>query len=147
MTFEEFAKLYPSVITGLRSHTQAVKEAGLDSELTEIIKIRASQINGCAFCTKFHLDTARKLGTGQAKLDLIAAWRDAGRLFSTQERAALAWTERLTALPSAHLTEAERQEVLQHFSATEFSQLCIAIATINAWNRIGTGLEFAPPGI
>ena len=145
MNFEEFSKLHPAVTAGLRGLTGAVKEAGLDPALTELIKIRASQMNGCAFCTSFHLTAARKMGVTQAKLDLLAAWRDAG-VFSARERAALAWTERLTALPHAHLSEAERAEAGQAFSGTEFALLCTAIATINAWNRIAAGLGFPPLG-
>lgn len=145
MNFEEYSKLYPAVPAGLRSLSAAMKEAGLDQALTELIKIRASQMNGCAFCTQFHLAAARKLGVAQAKLDLVAAWRDAG-LFSAREQAALAWTERLTALPHKHLTDAERGEVERIFPGAEFVQLCTAIATINAWNRIAAGLGFPPLG-
>ncbi len=144
MTFEDFSKLYPAVPTALRGLSAAMKEAGLDPALTELIKIRASQMNGCAFCTQFHLTAARKLGVAQAKLDLLAAWRDAG-LFSPREQAALAWTERLTALPHAHLTDAERAQAEHAFPGHEFAQLCTAIATINAWNRIAAGLGFPPP--
>ncbi|HTQ71468.1 MAG TPA: carboxymuconolactone decarboxylase family protein [Acidocella sp.] len=143
MNFEDFSKLYPAVPAGLRALSQAMKEAGLEPALTELIKIRASQMNGCAFCTQFHLTAARKLGVAQAKLDLLAAWRDSG-LFSAREQAALAWTERLTALPHAHLTETERKEAERAFPGAEFAQLCTAIATINAWNRIAAGLGFAP---
>ncbi len=145
MNFEEFSKLYPAVPAGLRNLSAAAKEAGLDPALTELLKIRASQINGCAFCTQFHLAAARKLGVAQAKLDLVAAWRDAG-LFSEREQAALAWTERLTALPHAHLTEAEREAAAHTFPGHEFALLCTAIATINAWNRIAAGLGFPPLG-
>lgn len=143
MNFEEFSKLYPTVSAGLRSLSTAMKEAGLDPALTELIKIRASQMNGCSFCTQFHLNMARRLGVEQAKLDVVAAWRDAG-LFSAREQAALAWTERLTALPHAHIAEAEREAARLAFPGNEFAQLCTAIATINAWNRIAAGLGFPP---
>ncbi|MBU6418592.1 MAG: carboxymuconolactone decarboxylase family protein [Proteobacteria bacterium] len=145
MNFDEFSKLYPSVTAGLRGLTAAMKTAGLDPVLTEIIKIRASQLNGCAFCTSFHLNAARRLGVAQAKLDLLATWRDSGA-FSHREQAALAWTERLTALAHTHLTEAERTDAARAFPGEEFAQLCTAIATINAWNRIAAGLGFPPPG-
>ncbi|MGE4480687.1 carboxymuconolactone decarboxylase family protein [Acidocella sp.] len=145
MNLADFSKLYPAIPAGLRALTGAVKEAGLDPALTELVKIRASQINGCAFCTQFHLATARKLGVAQAKLDLLAAWRDSG-LFCDQERSALAWTERLTALPHAPLTEAEREAAEHAFPGPEFALLCTAIATINAWNRIAAGLAFPPAG-
>ncbi len=145
MDFSEFSKHYPNVTAGLRSLSAAMKEAGLDPALTEIVKIRASQLNGCAFCTSFHLSAARKLGVEQTKLDLLAAWRDS-HVFSAREQAALAWTERLTTLSHAHLTETERAEAEHAFPGEEFAQLCTAIATINAWNRIAAGLGFPPPG-
>ncbi|MBU6450084.1 MAG: carboxymuconolactone decarboxylase family protein [Rhodospirillales bacterium] len=145
MNFQEFSELYPTVTAGLRGLTVAIKEAGLDPALTELVKIRASQINGCAFCLRFHLTAARGLGIDKAKLDLLAAWRDSG-VFTTREQAALAWTERLTALPQTHLSEAEREEARCALSPEIFAQLCVAIATINAWNRIAAGLGFPPPG-
>ena len=144
MTFKDFSERYPAVTSGLRNLTAAVKAAGLDAALTELIKIRISQMNGCAFCTQFHLSAARGLGVGQAKLDLLAVWRDAG-VFSLREQAALAWAEQLTALPHAHLSEAERLQAEHDFTGEEFAQLCIAVATINAWNRIAAGLGFPPP--
>ena len=145
MNFHEFSELYPTVTANLRGLTTAMKTAGLEPDLTELIKIRASQINGCAFCIQFHLSTARKLGVAQVKLDLLAAWRDSG-VFSARERAALAWAERLTALPHAPLTEADRDEAGRTFGPETFAQLCVAIGTINAWNRIAVGLGFPPPG-
>ncbi|MDE1907315.1 MAG: carboxymuconolactone decarboxylase family protein [Rhodospirillales bacterium] len=145
MNFHEFSELYPTVTASLRGLTAAMKTAGLEEPLTELIKIRASQINGCAFCVQFHLSTARKLGVEQVKLDLLAAWRDSG-VFSARERAALAWAERLTALPHAHLTEVERAEAERALTPEAFAQLCVAIATINAWNRIAVGLGFPPLG-
>lgn len=144
MNFQEFSELYPSVMAGLRGLTAAMKTAGLDPALTELIKIRASQINGCAFCTQFHLNMARTLGVAQVKLDLLAAWRDAG-VFSTLEQTALAWTERLTGIPHAPLTQAERQAAERALTPEAFAQLCVAVATINAWNRIAVGLGFPPP--
>lgn len=143
MNLEDFSKLHPAAPAGLRNLSAAMKKARLDLTLTKLIKIPASQMNSCAFCTQFHLNMARKLGVAQAKLDLIAVWRDA-RLFSAHEQASLAWTERLIALPHAHLTETESEEAECAFPGTEFAQLCTAIATINAWNRIAAGLGFPP---
>jgi AhpD family alkylhydroperoxidase len=109
-----------------------------------LVKIRASQINGCAFCLQLHLNRARALGVAAAKLDLVAVWRDAGE-FSEREAAALAWSEALT----GHAGEAERDEawtaVRERFSEAHAVALTVAIAGINAWNRIAGPLRFAPP--
>ena len=143
MTYEGFARLAPDVQAALRAMTKAVDESGLDKNLTELIKVRASQLNGCAFCLQFHLTLARRHGVPAAKLDLAAAWRDAG-VFSPREMAALAYVEALTRLADHEVMLAAQDNVLQHFSADEARFLTIAIATINAWNRLGVGLALPP---
>jgi AhpD family alkylhydroperoxidase len=143
MIFEAFTQTAPEALAGLRALSQAASSGLADKGLIELMKIRASQMNGCAFCTQFHLNTARKLGVEPRKLDLVAVWRDAG-LFSAREQAALAWTERLTA-PGAG-TEAGRAALADEFSETEITALTLVIATINAWNRVAGGLGFPPPG-
>ena len=144
MTYEGLARLAPDVQAALRAMTKAVDESGLDKDLTELVKVRASQLNGCAFCLQFHLTLARRLGVPAAKLDLAAAWRDAG-VFSAREMAALAYVEALTRLADHEVMLAAQDNVLQHFSADEARFLTIAIATINAWNRLGVALAFPPP--
>lgn len=120
---------------------KAVDAQGLDKDLSELVKLRVSQVNGCAFCTQLHLDMARKLGVAQAKLDLVAAWKDA-QVFSARERAAFAFAETLTRSQTRLQPD---QTVLQpHFSPTEAELLVITIATINAWNRIAMALHFPP---
>ena len=143
MTYEGLARLAPDVQAALRAMTKAVDESGLDKDLTELIKVRASQLNGCAFCLQFHLTLARRLGVPAAKLDLAAAWRDAG-VFSAREMAALAYVEALTRLADHEVMLAAQDNVLQHFSADEARFLTIAIATINAWNRLGVALALPP---
>jgi AhpD family alkylhydroperoxidase len=143
MTYEGFARLVPDVQAALRAMTKAVDESGLDKGLTELIKVRASQLNGCAFCLQFHLTLARQHGVPAAKLDLAAAWRDAG-VFSAREMAALAYVEALTRLADHEVMLAAQDNVLQHFSADEARFLTIAIATINAWNRLGVALALPP---
>lgn len=143
-TYQAFTEQAPGVYAGLAALTKAVDAAGLDKGLTELVKLRASQINGCAFCLKFHLGVARKAGVPQDKLDLLSAWRDAG-LFSAREKAALAFTEELTALPAAAASDAAWAAARAEFSQEEALFLTVTIAAINAWNRIGIGLRFAPP--
>jgi AhpD family alkylhydroperoxidase len=144
MLFEDFMKSQPAVVTALREMSGAATAQGLERELVELLKIRVSQINGCAFCLQFHLDLARKLGVAERKLGLVAAWRDAGG-FSAREMAALDYAERLTGLAHHHLGQADRPVAGETFTSAEIEHLTIAIATINAWNRIAAALHFPPP--
>ncbi|SER08913.1 alkylhydroperoxidase AhpD family core domain-containing protein [Faunimonas pinastri] len=141
--YETFASTAPGIEAGLLALGKAVDASGLEKQLTELVKLRVSQINGCAFCVQHHLNIARKIGVAAAKLDLLAAWRDAG-LFSDREKAALEWAELLTALPSASPPEDAFGRLRLHVSEAEAIFLTAAIATINAWNRLGVGLRFAP---
>jgi AhpD family alkylhydroperoxidase len=144
LDYETFRKLAPQAYSALLALGKAVDESGLDKGLTELVKLRASQINGCAFCVQIHLNTARKIGVDRAKLDLVATWKDAG-IFSEKECAALAWTESLTGLPVHGAPDEAYTAVRQHFTETEMLFLTIAIGTINNWNRLGVALRFAPP--
>jgi AhpD family alkylhydroperoxidase len=142
--YEEFARLAPDARKALTALGAAVDASGLDKGLTELLKLRASQINGCAFCIQFHLNMARKAGVPGQKLDLVAAWREAGA-YSPREYAALSWTEALTFSPGDGATDEEYADLLQHFSKEEALFLTVAIGTINQWNRIAAALRFAPP--
>ena len=108
------------------------------------MKLRVSQINNCAFCLQIHLNVSRKLGVPQEKLDLVATWHEAG-IFSAREGAALAWAEALTHLAGHSVSDEAYEAVRQHFSESELVFLSTAIATINAWNRLGAAFRFAPP--
>jgi len=143
VTYGEFTKDAPAAHAALFAFSKAVDDSGLERTLTELIKLRASQLNGCAFCLQHHLSTARKLGIPAEKLDLVAAWRDAG-VFTQREMAALAWTEALTKMTPDSASDAIYATLLQHFTKTEALFLTVAIASINQWNRIGVGLRFAP---
>jgi AhpD family alkylhydroperoxidase len=122
---------------------QAAAKAGIDRPLLELIKLRASQINGCAFCVQFHILQSEGLGIPVDKLNLVVVWREAS-LFSARERAALAWTEALTLL-----TEGVSDEVYAlaraEFSEKELAYLTSAIASINVWNRLGVAYRWIPP--
>ena len=141
--YENFAASQKDVVAALRQMSSAATAQGLEKDLVELVKIRASQINGCAFCLQFHLKLARQLGVEERKLGLVAAWRDSGA-FSARETAALDYAERLTQLANNHLAPQDRPVAGDVFSAGEIEHLTIAIATINAWNRIAAALHFAP---
>jgi AhpD family alkylhydroperoxidase len=111
--------------------------------LLELIKLRASQINGCAFCVQFHILQAESLGIAADKLNLVVVWREAP-LFSARERAALAWTEALTRLTEGVSDEVYAQ-VSAEFSERELAYLSSAIASINVWNRLGVAYRWTPP--
>jgi AhpD family alkylhydroperoxidase len=140
--FDQFSRAMPEAVAALRALSQAAGEA-LDKGLVELLKVRASQINGCVFCLQLHLNWARKAGVAQLKLDRAAVWREAPG-FTAPERAALAWTEALTAPSSPSETEEARRLLDATFSTGEVMRLTTVIATINAWNRIAGPLGFAP---
>ncbi len=116
--------------------------AGLDKELIELIKIRASQINGCAFCLQYHILQAEAFGLSTDKINLVAVWREVP-LFSGRERAALAWTEALTVLVGG-VSDAIYAEASAAFSEKELLYLTSAISVINAWNRFGAAYRWPP---
>ncbi|MCU7371128.1 carboxymuconolactone decarboxylase family protein [Paucibacter sp. O1-1] len=140
----EFAALTPGVSEALIALGKAVNASGLPKDLQELIKIRASQLNGCAFCLQFHLNVARDLQVPAAKLDLLATWREAP-VYSERERLALAWTEALTLAPQGGADDALYERALAEFGAATLSFLTAAVAGINAWNRIAMALRFSPP--
>lgn len=142
--FPDFERAAPAVVAALRLLGKAVDDSGLDKPLTELLKLRASQLNGCAFCLQFHLNLARKLGLAPAKIDLLATWREAG-VFSARERAALAWTEALTLMAQQPVADAAYAALQAKFSGPEIAFLTAAVGAINAWNRIAGALQFSPP--
>jgi len=141
----EFTSAAPEVYQALGAIGKAAAGSGLEKGLIELVKVRASQINGCAYCLDFHVAMARKLGVSQSQLDLLAAWRGAGALFGAREQAALAWTEALVLLPGGGPGESERAQVREHFNEQDFLHLTVAIGLINQWNRINVGLGILPP--
>ncbi|HLS56731.1 MAG TPA: carboxymuconolactone decarboxylase family protein [Zeimonas sp.] len=140
----EYERIAPGVVAALRAIGKAVDESGLEKPLTELVKVRASQINGCAFCIQLHLNLARQLGVEAAKLDQLAAWREAA-VYSERECAALAWTEALTRMATRSVHDSVHVQLQAQFTQPEIAFLTATIATINAWNRIAGGLQFAPP--
>ena len=117
-------------------------KAGIDKQLLELIKLRASQINGCAFCVQHHILLSESFGIPVDKLNLLVVWREAP-LFSPRERAALAWTEALTLLPEG-VSDEVYTEASAAFSEKELLYLTSAIASINVWNRFGAAYRWTP---
>lgn len=139
---QDFRTLAPDVYDAVSALGQAAVKAGIDKSLLELIKIRASQVNGCAFCVQFHILQAEGLGISVDKLNLLVVWREAPQ-FSPRERAALAWTEALTLLTGG-VSDAAYTEASAEFSKTELAYLSAAIAAINAWNRFGVAYRWTP---
>lgn len=123
--------------------TAAAKD--VDPELGELIKIRASQINHCAFCLDMHTRDARKHGVSEQKIDVLAAWEEAETLFTERERAALALTEAITELGDGHVPDEVYTRAAEVFSERELAQVIAMAVTINAWNRINVAVRTQPP--
>ena len=119
------------------------EQNGLDKQLLELVKLRASQINGCAFCVQYHIMAAEKLGIDVDRINLVVVWREAPIFLRGRERAALAWTEALT-LVSHGVSDELYAEVSAEFSEKELAYLSTAIAAINVWNRFGASLSLGP---
>lgn len=113
-----------------------VRGSGLPKALYELVKIRASQLNGCAYCLDMHNRDARAGGEGQRRLDVLSAWREAPRLFSEQEQAALALTEAVTLISKGGVPDETWENASRQFGDTGMVHLLMAIATINVWNRL-----------
>lgn len=116
----------------------------LDRKLLELVRTRASQINGCAFCLHMHREEALKLGETDNRLLLLSAWKESG-LYTPRERAALAWTEALTRIAEGHAPDDVYEEVRAEFSDDELIALSIAIGAINVWNRLSIGFRNEHP--
>src|SRR5205085_6210856 len=130
-----FYKAAPDTIKALVAVEDQIKASGLEQSLIELVKTRASQINGCAYCIDMHTADARKHGETEQRLYLLNAWRESP-LYTDRERAALAWTEAVTQISETHAPDDLYDEVRKHFSETETVNLTILIAMINAWNRL-----------
>ena len=141
--YENFKTLAPDAYDIVLALGQAAAGAGIDRQLLELIKLRASQINGCAFCVQYHILQGESLGIAADKLNLVVVWREAP-LFSARERAALAWTEALTLLAGGVGDEVFAQASAE-FSEKELAYLTSAIASINVWNRLGVAYRWTPP--
>lgn len=135
--------LQPVLRQSLTALGKAAEEAGIEPLVIELVKLRASQINGCAFCLHMHAADARKLGERQERLDVLGAWREAG-CFTPREQAAIGWTEALTRIAKHEAHDAAYEAVAANFSEAEIAGLTAAILAINGWNRLAIGFHMLP---
>jgi AhpD family alkylhydroperoxidase len=138
-----FAKA-PEIMKAVSALNKAVDECGLEESLLHLIKLRASQINGCSFCVDMHSREARQDGETEQRLYLVAAWKESP-LFSERERAALAWTEAVTKISDNGVPDELYARTLAHFSEEELVKLSVAVGMINTWNRLCVPFQAIPP--
>jgi AhpD family alkylhydroperoxidase len=136
----DYHKVLPGGMRAMAELERAVHSATLEPELLELVRIRASQVNGCTYCLAMHNRDARARGEHQTRLDTVAAWREAP-YYSPRERAALAWCEALTELPRAGAPDDVYAAVEAEFAQEEIAALTFAIVAINGWNRLAVGLR------
>jgi AhpD family alkylhydroperoxidase len=134
----------PDAMKGMLELEKAVKNVSLEPSLVELVKIRASQINGCAYCIYMHTKAAREHGEAEERLYLLDAWRESP-LYSDRERAALAWTEALTLISQTHAPDEDYAAFKEHFSDQEQVELTLVISAYNAWNRFAIGFRSTHP--
>lgn len=138
----DYAKAAPELFKAMMGVETALHTA-LDPKLLHMVKLRASQMNGCAFCIDMHWKDARAGGEAEARLYSLYCWRESP-LYDDRERAALAWTEALTNIATTHAPDGDFEAIKAHFTAQEIAALSWAIAAINAWNRIAIGFRSTP---
>jgi len=136
--------LAPKPMQAMLALEKAVAESGLEYSLYELVRVRASQINGCAYCIHMHTRAARRAGESEERLYLVSAWRESP-LFTPRERAALAWTEALTLLAETRAPDDVFDALKDHFTDEEIVNLSMAINVINTWNRIAVGFRSVHP--
>jgi AhpD family alkylhydroperoxidase len=139
----DFYKASPDAIKALIALEAAVIKLGFEAPLLELVKLRASQINGCAFCVDLHTSDARKRGETERRLYAVSVWRETP-FFSARERAALAWTEAITNIAQTHAPDEDYNNLSAHFSEREMVNLTLAINAINSWNRLSIGFRKMP---
>jgi AhpD family alkylhydroperoxidase len=133
----------PGVYDAMDALDRYIQTCGLERKLVLLIQLRASQINGCAFCLDMHWKDLRAAGEGEQRLYSLDAWRECP-YYSTRERAALAWVEAVTLVAEGHVADTVYEEVHQHFTEKELADLTLAIAAINAWNRLSIAARLRP---
>lgn len=131
----------PQAVKAWFDYSLAQAKDGVEPRLAELVKIRASQINGCANCLHMHTRDARAHGETEERIYLLDAWREAP-VYTDRERAALAWTEALTLIATTRAPDSVYDELVEHFSAEERVKLTLLINVINSWNRLGVGFRY-----
>jgi AhpD family alkylhydroperoxidase len=137
-------KVQPAAYTAMRALDKFMQESSINKNHYELIKIRASQINGCAYCVNAHTKEALKLGENAQKLYLVGVWREAPNVFDEQERLLLEITEEITLIHNHGLSDVLYNRALAAFGEEKTAEIIMAVITINAWNRIGVSLNMQP---
>jgi AhpD family alkylhydroperoxidase len=146
--WKDYIEWAPDANAALLGLGKAVDVSGFEKSLIELVKLRCSQINGCAHCVQWHTEAARKAGVSETRLQLLVAWRDApADLYSAREEAALAWAERLTLVADGGVSDEDYAAVSCHFEPKALAYLTACVVAINAWNRISVAYRFTPPGL
>jgi len=138
-----YAKAAPGVYDAMDGLDQYLAECGLERRLILLVQLRASQINGCAYCLDMHWKDLRAIGEGEQRLYSLDAWRECP-YYTDRERAALAWTEAVTLIHDGQAPDAVFDQVRPHFSEKDLSDLTLAVAAINAWNRLSISARLVP---
>jgi AhpD family alkylhydroperoxidase len=138
-----FYKAGPDAMKAMMGLEQQIAGSGLEKPLVELVRLRASQINGCAYCVDMHSSDARKAGESERRLATLVAWRETP-FFSDRERAALEWTETVTLVAQSHVPDAVWEQVKPHFTPEELVNLTLLVSTINAWNRFAIAFRKLP---
>ncbi len=138
-----YGKAFPEGVHALRELGKVISATGLEPSLVELVKTRASQLNGCAYCIDMHTKDARAAGETEQRLYALSAWEETP-FFTPRERAALAWTEAVTNIQEGHAPDAVYEEVRKDFSEKEFVALTFAIGQINFWNRVSIAFRAEP---
>jgi AhpD family alkylhydroperoxidase len=139
----DYSKYAPEAQKAMLALEKYIFGSGLDHKLIHLMKLRASQINGCAFCIDMHSKDARALGETEQRLYALDAWRETP-FFTERERAALEWTESLTLVSQTHVPDETYEKVRKHFSEKEIIDLTIVVGTINTWNRLAISMRAVP---
>lgn len=141
----DFPTVAPDAYKAVAALDAYVREtSGIESRLLHLIKLRASQINGCAYCVDMHTRDARRAGLSEQWINLICVWRDSP-VFDARERAVLGWTEALTNIAQTHAPDADFQPLRDFFTEAEITRISVAIGTINVWNRLCVGFRSQHP--
>ena len=138
-----YAKAAPGVYDAMDALDRYLQDCGLERSLLLLVQLRASQINGCAYCLDMHWKDLRAIGETEQRLYSLDAWRESP-YYTVKERAALAWTEAVTLLADGHVSDAVYEQVRSHLSERELSDLTLAVAAINAWNRLSIAARLVP---
>ena len=140
-----YGKTAPGVYDAMDALDRYLQDCKLERKLLFLVQLRASQVNGCAYCLDMHWKDLRASGEGEQRLYSLDAWRECP-YYSDRERAALAWTEAVTRVADGHVPDSVYAEVHEHFTEKELCDLTLAIATINAWNRLSISARLVPGG-